>query len=48
MQDSLNDLGLSLGVGLGLRLGGGTSLESELVMVEEKMALLELGVVRAF
>lgn len=48
LRETMNDLGVSLGAGLGLRLGAGTSIESELVMVEEKMALLEMGVVRAF
>lgn len=48
LHQSANDLGLSFGGGLGIRLGGDTSLESELLLVEENMAYLSLGLVRAF
>lgn len=48
LKESANDFGLSCGAGLGLRLGGDTSLESELVLVGEKMAYLSLGVMRGF
>ena len=48
LQETTDDLGVSFGAGLGLRLGRATSLESELVLIEEKMAYLSLGIMRGF
>jgi len=48
LQESADDLGLSFGAGLGLRLGSDLSLESELLLVGENLAYLSVGLLRAF